>query len=159
MFEDEDENMIEGFDDNPGSSTGSELDEEDLDNSVYQDERDILDDLDSDSDHHISDHQRSVQPSATQQHGAQDDVLPGIEDKPMSDVNDLARSQEDDEGSVSDASSTPSEFPIRREQPLGDGRETTHGLEAEDVRDVGFSFHLDGEEEEDDDDEAGEEPW
>lgn len=163
VFEDEDENMIEGFDDDHGSSTGSEEDDEDLDNSVYQDEQDVLDDLDSDSDHHTAGQPHALQPASSFPQGNGDDVLPGIEDKPMSDVDDIAGSQvdeeeeDDDEGSLSDASSTPSEFPIRRQQPVGDGREMTHGLEAEDVRDVGFSFH--GAEEEVDDDDDEQEPW
>lgn len=152
--------MVEGFDGEHGSST--ESDEEDPDIDVYEDENDILDDLESDSDHHTSGHPHVLQPSSSQPHG--DNVLPGIEDDSMSGDENFSHLQEDDEddGNASDVSSVPSEYPSRQLQPTGDGREMTHGPEAEDARGVGFSFHGadegdDGEEEEDDED--GQVPW
>ncbi|CAN8105883.1 unnamed protein product [Discula destructiva] len=153
VFEDPDENMIEGFDGDHGSSTESEDDDPDFD--VQLEENDELDDIDSDSNRQVSSNPQAFQSSSSPPRGAEDNVLPGIEDNFMSD--------DDDEGNLSDVS-VPSEYPSRQPQSMGDGREMTHGPEAEDVPGVGFPFHGpgdgdDGTEEEDDDDDDNQEPW
>lgn len=159
VFEDEDVNM--GFDDDHGSSTD---DDDDID--VYEDQIDGLDDLDSDSDHNTSGRPQPLQPSSSSQpQGPEDNPLPGIEDNTMSDGENFPPTGEDDEiDSLSDASSSPSEYPSTEQRswllPAGDGREMTHGLEVEDARGVGFPIYEDeGEDEEEEEGPEGQGPW
>lgn len=154
VFDNEDEDM--GFDDDHGSSTD---DDDDID--VYEDQIDMLDDLDSDSDHNPSnDHPQPLQPSSSQPQGPEDEPLPGIEDNAMSDGENFPPSEDEDDN-LSDVTSTPSEYPST-EQPAwllraNDGREMTHGLEAEDARRVEFPIYEDEGDEEDGEDRQG--PW
>lgn len=160
VLEDEDENM--GFEDDHGSSTDDDDDDDDID--VYEDQIDLLDDLDSDSDHNPSGHSQPLQPSSSQPQGPEDEPLPGIEDNVMSDGENFPPSgKEDDIDNLSDASSTPSEYPSTEQPawllPAGEGREMTHGLEAEDARGgVGFPIYED-EAEEDDEEAEGQGLW
>lgn len=162
VVEDEDMHYDE---DSHGSSTdddgSDEDDEEDPDIDVYEDEGDMLDDLESDPDHHRPAQQARGQgsrlgqpPVPDRQHrpqhpqsssplpqGPEDEVWPGIED------NNEAMSDGDTSDTRSDVSSSPSEYPSTQQasgRPLavgGDGREMTHGLEAEEVD--GFRIHVD----------------
>ncbi|KAJ4421457.1 hypothetical protein N0V82_003721 [Gnomoniopsis sp. IMI 355080] len=154
VLEDEDEDM--GFDDDRGSSTD---DDDDID--FYEDQIDMLDDIGSESDHNPSDHPQPLQPSSSQPQGPEDEPLPGIEDNPMSDGENFPPSDEDDEGDGLSVASSPSEYTSRK-QPrwmldAGDGREMTHGLEAEDAVGVGFPIYEDEGEEEEGSEGGG--PW
>lgn len=146
VVEDQDEDM--GFDDDRGSSTD---DDDDID--FYEDQIDMLDDIGSDSDHNPSDHPQPLQPSSSQPQGPEDEPLPGIEDNAMSDGENFPPSDEDDEVDSVSVASSPSEYTSRKQPPwmldAADGREMTHGLEAEDEVGVGFPIYEDeGEEEE-----------
>lgn len=157
VFEDEDEDM--DFDDDHGSSTD---DDDDID--VYEDQIDMLDNLDSESDCNPSGHPQPLQPSSSQPQGPEDEPLPGIEDNSMSDGENLApRDEEDEADNLSDISSTPSEYPSTEQPPwllpAGEGREMTHGLEAEDARGVGFPIYEDESEDDEGAAHQGPEPW
>lgn len=150
VFEDEDQDM--GFDDDHGSST----DDEDPDIDVYEDERDMLDDLESESDHHPTGQQQPLedQQSSSQPQGPEDEVWPGIEDNVMSDgenVDPLGVEDGDEVDNLSDVSSEPSEYPSTqrawRLPTVGEGREMTHGLEGDEAGAVGFKIHEDNGEE------------
>lgn len=151
VFGDEDDEEMNFDDDDRGSSTDATDDDPDID--VYEDERDMLDDLESESDHHPPPAQRrplqdQLPPSSSPPQGPEDEVWPGIEDNDMSDgenVNPLDLDDEDD--TRSDISSVPSEYPSTqrawRMPTVGEGREMTHGLEGEELGGVGFRNHVD----------------
>lgn len=157
-----DDGMMD-FDDDRGSSTdpygeesdGDMPDEDDPDVDVYEDEADMLDDLESGSDGHHhpsgqSQHHRA-QNQSSQPQGAEDIPWPGIEDN-MSDGENLdpldVASDGDHDDDRSDVSSQPSEYPSTqrawRVPAGGDGRETTRALEDDDVpAGVNFTIHED----------------
>lgn len=157
FMDDEDEDMH--FDDDHGSSTDEDEDDPDID--VYEDERDMLDDIESESDHASSEQERShrdrqdterrqqpQQQSSSQR--PEDDVWPGIEDNDMSDSENV--DPRDDADNRSDVSSAPSIYPSTQQGWLlhsgADGREMTHGPEGEEAARIGFSIHVDEDEQE-----------
>ncbi|PSR97067.1 hypothetical protein BD289DRAFT_126499 [Coniella lustricola] len=175
FHEDSEDDKDMFYDEDQGSSTTTDDDDPDVD--VYQDEEDMLDDLESGSDHHHhhrlaeTRHRQSLRQgpssSPSQQHGPEDDPLPGYEDKFMPDsenVNPADAEESDfenrlDDDTRSEASSSPSEYPSTQ-QPhqfadRADRREMTHGLEAEDACTGWNGFHTPGDVEEEDDDDSG----
>lgn len=163
FVDEEDEEMH--FDEDHGSSTDDD-DEDDPDIDVYEDERDMLDDLESDSDHHPSGQARPLQdqqqqqplsrqqqqqqpppqpPPPQQPQGPEDEVWPGIEDNDMSDGENV--DPRDDADNRSDVSSVPSVYPsTQRAWRLHtgvEGREMTHGLDGDEAGGVGFRIHVD----------------
>ncbi|KAI3400118.1 hypothetical protein diail_4349 [Diaporthe ilicicola] len=165
-----DDELME-FDDERGSSTdpyggesdGDVADEDDPDVDVYEDEADMLDDLESGSDehHHTPGHSQRYrgQPQSSQPRGPEDIPWQGIEDNNMSDGENLDPLGVDGEGDHaddrSDVSSQPSEYPSTqrawRVPAGGDGREMTNALE-DDEAPGGIAFTIledpDGEESE-----------
>lgn len=151
------------FDDDRGSSTdpygkesdGDMPDDDDPDVDVYEDEADMLDDLESGSDgqHHPTGHSQHYRAhnQSSQPQGPEDIPWRGIEDN-MSDGENLDPREVDADGDHaddrSDVSSQPSEYPSTQRAwrvPAGaDGRETTHALEDDDgPGGVAFTIHED----------------
>ncbi|KAF3760622.1 hypothetical protein M406DRAFT_358257, partial [Cryphonectria parasitica EP155] len=172
LLENDDEDMAS--DDDHGSSTDNDDDDDDPDIDVYEDENDMLDNIESDSDHHHHHHHRrrsSSQPrqahnqplqeqqSSSQPQGPEDEVWPGIEDNAMSDeenVNPHEAEEGDEMDDGSDTSSEPSEYASTQRAwqllAAGGGREMTHGLEGDEagVGSTGFHIHEDEGEDESD---------
>lgn len=153
------------FDDDRGSSTdpygeesdGDMPDEDDPDVDVYEDEADMLDDLESGSDgqHHPTGHlqHHRAHNQSSQPRGPEDIPWRGIEDN-MSGGEDLDTLEidgdEDNADDRSDVSSQPSEYPSTQRAwrvPAGsDGREMTRALEDDDgPGGVAFTIHEDRE--------------
>jgi hypothetical protein len=154
---------IMDFDDDRGSSTdpygeesdGEMLDDDDPDVDVYEDEADMLDDLESGSggQHHPASHsqQHLTHNQSSPPQGPEDIPRRGIEDN-MSNGENLDPLEGDGDGDGaddrSDVSSQPSEYPSTgrawRVPAAGDGRETTHALEDDDgPGGVAFTIHED----------------
>lgn len=150
LADEDDEDMNFDDDDDDDDDRGS-LTDDDVD--VYQDERDMLDDLESVSDHHPTGQhgprQDQLPPSSSPPQGPEDEVWPGIEDNEMSNVNPLGLGDKDD--ARSDVSSVPSEYPSTqrawRLPTVGEGREMTHGLEGDELVGPGFRIHVNESEE------------
>lgn len=154
-------------------STTDEDDDEDPDVDVYQDEKDMLDDLESVSDHPRATPRHRQLPkarSSSPPQGPEDHPWPGIEDHFMSGGENVnpRDSEENDEGSDgesthSETSSSPSEYSSTRPPHLmsvpDDRREMTHGLEGEDTLTGwnGFPNYEEDDEEDEDEDEDDEE--
>lgn len=166
LLEDEDEDMP--FDDDHGSSTDDV--DDDLDVDVYEDENDMLDNLESESGHRPrSRHESQKQPLREQQEPSQpqrpeDEVWPGFEDNVMSDGENVDPFDVEDGADVdnrSDTSSVPSEYPSTqrawRLPTVGEGREMTHGLEGDEAEAGGISFHI--HEDDDDDQPRAQNQW
>ncbi|KAK2615714.1 hypothetical protein N8I77_002449 [Diaporthe amygdali] len=157
-----DDELME-FDDDHGSSTdpyggesdGDMADEDDPDVDVYEDEADMLDDLESGSDghHHPAGQSRRhrEQNQSSQPRGPEDIPWQGIEDNNMSDGENLDPRDAEDDGDHaddrSDVSSQPSEYPSTqrawRVPDVGEGREMTHALEDDAPGGIGFTIHED----------------
>lgn len=151
---DEEDDEMMGFDEDHGSST------DDPDMDIYTDKKDELDPLDSESDHHHSVRQPLQErrfSSSSQPPNPEDEPWTGIEDNDMTDDDDDDEQKDplstggaethDDDDNRSDVSSVPSEYPSTqsawREPPANDGREMTHGPEADDGGVLGFTIHRD----------------
>lgn len=155
FVDEEDEDMP--FEGDHGSSTEDDEDDPDIDAS--EDEHDMLDDLESDSDHHPSGQVRPLRDQQPRpQQRPEDEVWPGFEDNQMFGGENMDPG--DDTDNRSDVSSKPSVYPsTQRGWKLHagvEGREMTHGLEGDETGGSGFRIHVD--EGEGDSDSSTEEP-